>query len=149
MNKQILISESCCSTKELFLSGNGQSIREYLLKSACKYCTNYITDMIIWIERAIRVLYEDGQQYTDCGFRDNGISWENENFMDVFKKYRLELNKEDGILTLYDITRPIMSNELKKCIENLRVITEQSESITDYDKMRLFSNIEYLEKCSL
>jgi len=140
------MSASCCDTKELFLSGNGQSIREYLLKSACKYCTNYITDMVIWLERAIRVLYTDGKQFTDCGFRDNGIAWEDETFTDVFKKYRLELI--DGTLTLYDITNYIMSDSIKICIANLRKIIEGSEEISEYDKMRLFSNIEYLEKCS-
>jgi len=116
-----------------------------MLKAACKYCTNYITDMVIWIERAARVLYEDGQQFTECGFRDNGICWEGNTFTDVFKKYRLELI--DGTLTLYDITNYIMNDNIKKCIANIRKITEES-NISDYDKMRIFSNVEYLEECS-
>jgi len=149
MNKQVLISESYCNTKELFMAGNGQSIRNFLLQSASKYCTNYVTDIIIWIDRAARVLYEDNQMFTDCGFRDNGISWEGENFNDVFKMYRLERNIENDTLILYDITQPIMNNNIKKYITNLRMITENNENISEYDKRRLLSNIEALENYSL
>jgi len=98
-----------CYTLDLFDSGNGQPIREHLLRQAVKSCDSYATDILIFLEYAIKDIYEKGIAEIDIYFERSGIKWEYSNGRTVGgdvppRDYRhcMKLVKEKDCLTLYE-----------------------------------------------
>jgi hypothetical protein len=114
-NNMGLLSTGYVTNIEEFNSGNGQNIREYLLRQACISCESYATDILILINgESIDKLFNGIANEIDIYFRDFGIDWEsykgeNEENRDIClsiaKQYRktmkLVYDKDRSTLYLY------------------------------------------------
>ena len=74
-----IIEEAICQTNypEQFFSGNGQGIREAILRQAVKSCEHYATDVLIFFNSVeLKELTEQESGEIWIWFRAMGVDWE-------------------------------------------------------------------------
>lgn len=98
-----------CYTLGLFNSGNGQPVREHLLRQAVRSCDSYATDILIFLEYAVKEMYKKDVSEIDIFFEDSGVRWKYGNGRAVggevpplHYRYCMKLVKKDGCFTLYE-----------------------------------------------
>ena len=92
---------------DLFNSGNGQDIREYLLRKAVKDTDHYATDILIFLEHAPKDMYKGEASEVDIYIERTGISWQYDTGHEVGgrpKQYRsaMKLKLVDGKMELHE-----------------------------------------------
>jgi len=92
-----LITSAFCQGKS-FWSGNGQDIREIILRAATTHCRCYSTDIIYFFEH-IQAL---DPAYIEVWFRDMGVDWHQE---PSEWNYKLILEKVGNYYNLYEETK--------------------------------------------
>lgn len=71
-----IIETAYIQKPDYFNMGNGQDIREALLRHACKHCKHYATDIIVFFEsKALKDLLESDSGTVTIWFRDYGVDW--------------------------------------------------------------------------
>lgn len=74
-NMRLKISARC-EDIDLFNSGNGQFIREALLRQACMSCEHYATDIIILLQGSdIKNMFSGTIDEIDIYFESSNIEW--------------------------------------------------------------------------
>lgn len=71
--------EETIGNNEQFFCGNGQPIRERLLRLAVKHCDNYATDICILLSEdnlTLKKFFKGDSGYICIGFRDYGVDWD-------------------------------------------------------------------------
>lgn len=90
-----------------FFSGNGQNIREHLLRMACKHCDHYATDICILLsERGLTLnkFFMGDSGNLVIGFRDYGVDWDDE-LLKTEYRYMCVLTRKGSLVTLEDYTK--------------------------------------------
>lgn len=85
---------------EYFLSGNGQEVRELILRQAVKSCDSYSTDILIFFGN-INILFKENYCKVTLYFRNFGVDWdEKPNFF----RYKMVLEKRNANWLLFGET---------------------------------------------
>lgn len=88
-----------CQTSEQFYSGNGQEIREAILRAACTHCLNYATD-VLHLFPVLHALTNQKNGWIDIYYRAYGVDWEQVPDNVVF---HLRLTKDGQKYTLEEV----------------------------------------------
>ena len=100
-NMSILISSSGIENLELFNAGNGQPIKEKLLRQAVKSCDDYATDICIFLEETLPGIFKEENREIDLYFTRTGVRWNLPHKL-VYFRYVIKFVKEGSIITLYE-----------------------------------------------
>jgi len=94
------LCETYCQYPAQFLDGgNGQEIREKILRQACISCENFATDvMVLFFGNALREFAESDSNSLDIWFRAFGVDWK---VKPAQYRYHMRLVKLGTIYTLY------------------------------------------------
>ena len=63
-------------TPDQFFWGNGQDIREAILRAACTHCKLYATDIVLFLTgSSLMGLVKSQKKALYIRYRDNGVDW--------------------------------------------------------------------------
>jgi len=90
-----------CQTSDQFYAGNGQEIREAIIRAAVKHCINYATDVVYLLTGSgLKHLTECQNGWLNIYYRAYGVGWRGKPDNVVF---HLRLTKDGQKYTLEEV----------------------------------------------